>query len=572
MSYLDSPRIHFSGQFQADPSTVNNTPSNFDTRTFGPNSDPSWNPKGSGAFRLLGCTVRRIVYSDGTWCEDPAGDPIVGAIVTQADDRVTAKIVDLDSEQQMVSEIWGLQVRLVSPSGQEYWRASFEIAAFTDLWLRALGGGGGDAPMAGVYQSRLTGVCWTGAGNSRLLRELNQASPNSFSIKFNVDGFSLDSASPLFTVGRAVGSIGPYFDGEPDRFVAGRLLRPTTANNTYPLGNIPPVYFIPGKVATGGTSVTIDLGNALPTDGAGGPIHDSGKLRLAILPPHNEAPEYIGEISGYTAPDWYTNTAGVVTLPLSRGQNKRASSTPFALLQDADPSPSGSGQGLPYIILAAENQSGGFLRADQYVFRMSPGERAQARLLALRFGRPAANERIYLGLNAGLVNSKQNPFNPNSLPLGVPESALRVPPVITTDSDGWAEATLTAADPGNPRGYIDGQVYGVAYSWEPAMWPGYNADPWNFLSVLVWNQFDPPAVPRWADVEPILRQYKNLYPIMGRIVNLADLASVQRRLDALRMAFSLPVDDPNSMPATRDLSPAKRRMLLAWLNAPELLV
>jgi hypothetical protein len=52
----------------------------------------------------------------------------------------------------------------------------------------------------------------------------------------------------------------------------------------------------------------------------------------------------------------------------------------------------GAGQGLPYVILAAENSDGAFLRADQFVFRMAPGEQVKARLLALRFGKPAAKE------------------------------------------------------------------------------------------------------------------------------------------------------------------------------------
>ncbi len=30
MSYLGYPRLHFSGRFQADPSTVNNDPAHFD--------------------------------------------------------------------------------------------------------------------------------------------------------------------------------------------------------------------------------------------------------------------------------------------------------------------------------------------------------------------------------------------------------------------------------------------------------------------------------------------------------------------------------------------------------------
>ena len=90
MSYLGLPRLVFSGQFQADPSTVNNDPEHFDTDRFrsdyqlpsGPNMNPPngwWNPDGSGAWRFYGCTVQRVYYGDGSWCDNPAEDPIVGA-------------------------------------------------------------------------------------------------------------------------------------------------------------------------------------------------------------------------------------------------------------------------------------------------------------------------------------------------------------------------------------------------------------------------------------------------------------------------------------------------------------
>jgi hypothetical protein len=36
MSYLNALRLHFAGQFQANPSTVNNDPGHFDNATFQP--------------------------------------------------------------------------------------------------------------------------------------------------------------------------------------------------------------------------------------------------------------------------------------------------------------------------------------------------------------------------------------------------------------------------------------------------------------------------------------------------------------------------------------------------------
>src|SRR3954468_9432503 len=74
MTALDLPRLVFSGDFQAEVSTVNNDVRHYDTATFqprfqhvqtGPSSDGWWNLSGSGVFRLLDCPVRTVVYRDG---------------------------------------------------------------------------------------------------------------------------------------------------------------------------------------------------------------------------------------------------------------------------------------------------------------------------------------------------------------------------------------------------------------------------------------------------------------------------------------------------------------------------
>src|SRR5262245_40283707 len=137
MSYLAVPRLVFAGKFQADPSTVNNDPEHFDSADFRSNyqltGQPAgpymtngwWNPRGSGAWRLYDCRVTAVAYADGTWCDDPQVDPVVGLAVTGADARVEAKLVDLDPEQQMVSEIWGLQVLVQSDAAGVVLRGGF---------------------------------------------------------------------------------------------------------------------------------------------------------------------------------------------------------------------------------------------------------------------------------------------------------------------------------------------------------------------------------------------------------------------------------------------------------------
>jgi len=69
-------------------------------------------------------------------------------------------------------------------------------------------------------------------------------------------------------------------------------------------------------------------------------------------------------------------------------------------------------------------------------------------------------------------------------------------------------------------------------------------------------------------VRPIFQQYADLYPVMRPIVDLSNFGSVISKRNILKNVFSAPASDPNYMPVTRDLSAAKRQMLLKWLDNP----
>src|SRR5579872_4231298 len=71
MSYLDSPRLHFRGWFQADVSTINNDVRFFQNASFVPEYQQlnqndkgliqnNWNPEGTGVFRFLDCAVTSL--------------------------------------------------------------------------------------------------------------------------------------------------------------------------------------------------------------------------------------------------------------------------------------------------------------------------------------------------------------------------------------------------------------------------------------------------------------------------------------------------------------------------------
>lgn len=567
MSYLSTPRLIFAGQYQADVSTVNNDPEHFDTSNFRSNyqlpgnSNGWWNPNGSGAWRFRGCSVQSVVYGDGTSCDDPNVDPIVGATINDADARVEGKLVDLDPEQQMVSQIWGFRVVLGQPQQPHgvSFGSDFEVAPFTDIWTRQPGGQP-DSFFGAFYQSVLRGVEWAGADavNSRFLQELGADGnlPQELSIRFNVDGFNDDMTSPQFTFGRVVGAIGLHIQGEPTHFLAARALSqmPSSPLNT-------------AYAQLDGEVLWLDLGNSLPTQSPGGPLIDQGRLYVALLPTDGSPPVLLGEIV-YRNPGWYEQTAGLVSFRLNEAQLALAAETPLGVVQWS------AGTVSPSLVpLLMEAPNGLWLRADDFVFYLNPHDETSTTFYATSFGAPAANQGISLIYDATLMKGfiQQNPASaPGPSCVGQPETALTFPTSIATGNDGTVELTLKATDPGNPRTYIDGQVYGISYG--PAENPptvGSVQNPGQILNALVFSGYTVPDEPTWlSDVQPIFQQYADLYPVMRPIVDLADYASVVGKLRMLKYVFDAHVTDPNYMPVTRDLSKNKSDMIRTWLNRP----
>jgi hypothetical protein len=569
MTYLGFPRLHFAGSFQADPSTVNNDPHHFDDATFqaryqqpesGSLPDQMngwWNPRGTGAWRLRNCTVTSVLYADGSSAASTLADPIVGGTLAAADERVSAKIVDLDPEQQMVSEIWGLQLRLLDAAGLPTWSGNFAVAPFSDIWVR-YPAGQPDSFFSAVYQSIITDVAWPEKLDSPFLQQLKKAAyQGKLSIKFTTDGFDDTATSPTFTWGRIVGSIGPYLQGEPKHFVAARYLQPPAGGG--PLNNAP------CRLDEASKTLFLDLGNSLPTTSVGGPLQNPNTLRLNQNPvtgplqvaalPANGDPVVLAALDSLGG--FYEYQAGIISAHLTDAQFAAASKNPIGLVDV-------TGQ----MVLLAENPQATYVRADDFVFRMesaAPNNTATTTLYATQFGRPAPNVALNLWQDDSAEQGqvKQGPIA--GPPVGIPTGAISFPASVTTGPEGRASVEITARPPGNPRGYIDGQVYGIDYGWgsDASVAGGSN------LSLLVFDDYTVPDRPTWvSDVLPVLQQYANLYPVMRDILDLSDYHSVVNHRGALQLVFGLPVSDPNYMPVTRDLSPPKRAMLLKWLAEP----
>jgi hypothetical protein len=526
MSYLGFPRLHFAGRYQADPSTVNNSPDVYDNTTFHPRFQKKpfggWNPDGTGSFRFRETRVTGLLDVDGT--PSPT-DPLLGGRLLDGDRQVSAKLVDLDAQQQLVSEIWGLRLKLTDATGKVVCQGNFDPASFADLWLRSSTAG----DLCATYQSVLTDVEWF-ESTSPFLAQLKEATAEGLlSIKFNIDGFQGQDESPEFTTGRIVGSVGAYSPTEPKTFVAARRLRQQPNS---PLNNAP------CRLDDKSGKLFIDLGNSVPTAAAGGDLIDVGALYLAVLPA-NGAPVVLAPLDGIDA-NFYPRRAGITSTRLTDDQLELVAANPIAVVDSAQ------------AVLLAENPEATYLRADEFTFRLSPEQpydTATVVFTATKFGRPAAGAEIRMTDAAG-------------------NAPLKFPASVTTDDQGRAELGLTALDPGNPRGPLDGQYVSLDYTWseEPpqdSLFPS----PYRSLNILVHDRYDAPDSPTWTeDVQPIFQQYANLYPVMREVFDLANYHHVVAYRDRIRKALLTPPGEPGHMPVTRDLSPAKRDMIVRWLE------
>jgi hypothetical protein len=222
--------------------------------------------------------------------------------------------------------------------------------------------------------------------------------------------------------------------------------------------------------------------------------------------------------------------------------------------------------------LVRESLDGLLVRADKFVQRVEPTETAEIELFASHYGKPLPNASVSIAFsppnnNAGGGENDRKPPKAKSPWTDLPTDALKnLPLKLTTDAAGKAKLLIETQDPGNPRGYVDGQIYTLTYSLQEQA--DSQRQSLDAIYVLLFDAYPIPERPTWLEhIHPIFQQYGNLYPIMSkRLVDLGDYDSVRKNRAILELAFSLDINDPNSMPVTRDLSRAKRVTILRWLR------
>jgi hypothetical protein len=580
MSYLSNTRLVFSGTFQADVSTVNNDVRHYDNATWearfqdfqkSANEDGWFNPIGSGAFRLIDCRVTGVHYRDGTRATGAAQDPAVGLMIGGANRRVAAKIVDLDPQWQLASQIWGLEVRLGAGKEPPLAHGSFLPSAFRDLTFTRVHTPAGDGgPPSAAFQSVIERVAWSAdADNSRALRELKEIAADGLSMRLMTFAYVMQYGDPKFSLGKVCGVIGPYLANEPKTFVLGRrfVAADPAAGQSWNGIN----YFT-AALDEASATLLIDLGNALQFTDTNGTMRDIGKLTVGILLDPSlaeKAPvtasnyQVLGEID-YRAPNWLFDTSGICAVRLSPAQLQKALAAPLALAaEDA------AGTNL---IAIRENANGLSSCAEEFVQRVDSPAKTSVVIYTAQYGKPLPGAKVLLSLQppqSGVgIGDPTAPNQPKAAvpDIGTPPEAVALPASVTSGADGRASVEIVVQPLNNPRKYLDGQIYliGYAIDGEPP-----NAHPqFELIVVHARDSYAAPGKPAWIpDIAPIFTQYGNLYPVMSqRLVDLSNPDSVKRNLKILQLAFSLDIDDPNYMPVTRDLSAEKRLAIQRWLD------
>jgi len=656
MNYLNYPRIHFSGTYQANPSTINNTPNNWDPLIYpSPNElekvELYWNPRGDGGFNLMNdCFVTQVDYADGTSATNSEDDAIIGQpvkAVYKPSFPLQSALVDLDPMQQNVSEIWAMTLQIGGDDANL--TGNVPNVPFNGIWGQCQGPNAPHNSESGsaVFQVKMKDVTQTGepsgskfltyfkenpsaflslnvntnahnntphnflfdpdtfasmkaanvpelvlnkmAGMKNLFQLYKQKNvevecklvpshpglvPTEIFVKYmlkqyltleefndNIDTILQITATTYdrsahtyeYLEGMITGTVGPSSASEPAYFVPSRLMFPTPKSIAF---------YAPFDINENGI-ISVNLGNALPTETPGKNLYQEelGELWLVGFPHGEISIENMEQLVRipYEEADFISKKAGVFTYKLEDDWSE----TPLGIYSIPT-------KDLSRTILLAEDQNGYYLRADQFVYRMNPGydttiefprgKTNTVNIHALKFGKPVADgTEISLTMkteNEAISYTVQTQGTSGTLGvenLSIPQNILSFPKSVKTEN-GIAAFDMSCQDPGNPRGYIDGQVYFLDYNF--ASHP-ITMDPNDIVSVMVYDQNVE------EDATKILVKFGRLYKIMGFLTNEEEI--VDKR-NVIKTLLQRPMADLVHMPVTRDLSAAARNKIVEWVD------
>ena len=495
----------------------------------------AWNARGSGEWRLVGCAVTSAFGPGGA----PAAvdDPVRRLVVADSDRQAPAKLVDLDPQQQLASTIWGLEVRLAEPDGRTRLVGRFAPASFTGIWIRAA-----RRPMASSRSGPSTSRCspiWSG---TRIDDSCSGPQGRRRRLRSPVDQVQCGRVREQ----RCLRGVHPGPTGRHARTRRGR--RASAPGDRPPADRPPDVERPADHRAAGQDQLLLGRGRRGPQDAH----HRPGQC------PHHRHPRWKAGRSGsahleLSAGRTTSDRAGHDQLHRGslvcrdrRGSQPEPERCPAGgAAQRSAGRPAGPGPGRDERRRATAATSGPTRSS-----AASTRSKSRPYRSSCRSSRPSSVVRCPGCPSARSTTRRRCRLPPPGSTLPAGQFSAQLPP---TDATGRTVLTVTAHDPGNPRGAIDGQLFGLRLQFGDG--PQQAPDLCDLISLLVSDAYDPDPPITWhAHIRPIFTQYAHLYPVMDDFLDLADYEAVCANRELLAYAFDLDVTDPNSMPVTRDLS------------------
>ncbi len=617
MSYLDFPRLHFSGLLYNYPNTINNATVNFDPETKLTDSNgayiydvASWAPLGSGQIYFQDCVIRGAVDNQGRWID--TGDALIGAefntpspftpIPNGKDGTFDIpKMVNLDPDWDDRTEFYGMQLQVALPGGATFGgemsvpqvrEMSYDRFALNQTQKGEIH----PYQQAGILLGVIENVQWPVADSgSPLLQQFMQACGTSVAVEMTMDlcwsrnGTEASIAGRRYLYGRVYGTLGPVRAGEGPQTIFGRRLQQLRG-----LG-WSAAYAATSKVGSQ-AFLNIDLGMATPvavqswrTDGdpaiSGVTIVDSVTVGV-VDGTGSFRPFSNGKVSFAPYQYQYESDAkncilltnsGVFTIPLATGDAALAATGALALQANGE-------------VVVREASFGIWIQFESVVARAEIDKlNVNVDVLVTQRGNPSPGYQIP-GLNAWTWQYS----GPNDS-----TKAVLAPGIVTasytgaTNTRGRTRLEIRALknrlELQRARIPLDSQMffflpaandpsisYGDYVVDRPHIPPNEIPPPDPPLagapldapvSVLVWQAFTPPDKPDWhKDILPILGGYSRLYPGMREKLDIGDRATAKGSSLGIAARMNLPVDDPAYMPVTRDLSPAKVKMVADFMT------
>ena len=620
---MDLPRIHFAGHFRADPNTRNNINCNYD-QTYGIDNNPSrdYNFNGTGEFSFFNSKVTSVVTEDGLFSTT---DPIVNSPVVNNENMSFPKLVDLDVDYQLIkATVYGMTFGVNWQEENGTQTLAFQGAwglnvIAQDVWSRAICIDVNSVDESHRYGSHsttvLSNVTWGDVSKSPALQQLRDAveieNDRSLSVSMTLFFYTRNYPSYLFenfTLGYVVGSIGTSKPNEPANFGGDRLLsfedvkqphlplEETDSCFRYQGSENHPhwMYKAPFQVNDEYKMVTVDLSNSLPQHLHGG-LRQIGDLWLGIINARENCIDRIGDRKiPYMVKHWLEETGGVIDVKIRDEQFKLLQSSKLVLVRQMDmiefemwnyqelniaQAPLNryvecSDDSNIFQIMLQETSR--YIRPmNYYVTRLEYQESFDMKLLVSSYGKPVVSEPVYL---------HQSNSDRALPPGGVVPSAT----TVLTDENGIATYTFQVEEKiPFPREYpepqppcnlsflpIEGQVYTFNYTVNGTCTGDVNNNVTylscsNEIAILAFSHLEPPQNPDWVhDVAPIFQQYDRITPVMHQMINLSNYTEVVNNKELIQLAMELNFNHPSYMPATRDLSPTKQKMILKWFQNP----